>query len=145
MYELYEPNIADKKYYSDELLDYAKEYSKTAIVTLSRFGAEGVDHSTEIKLGLIISDEERALMEYVGKNYEKTIVIINSANTMQLDFLESIEGLDACLIVGLTGSHAAQAIPSLLYGEKTPSGRLADTYAYDFKSNVNYTRGTGAG
>lgn len=71
MYELYEPNIADKKYYSDELLDYAKEYSKTAIVTLSRFGAEGVDHSTEIKLGLIISDEERALMEYVGKNYEK--------------------------------------------------------------------------
>lgn len=145
MYELYEPNIADKKYYSDELLDYAKEYSETAIVTLSRFGAEGVDHSTEIELGLIISDEERALMEYVGKNYEKTIVIINSANTMQLDFLESIEGLDACLVVGLTGSQAAQAIPSLLYGEKTPSGRLADTYAYDFKSNVNYTHGTGSG
>lgn len=145
MYALYEPNISDKSYYSDELLAQTKEYSQTAIVTITRFGAEGVDHTQTGEQSLSISDDERDLLTYVGKNFDKVIVVVNSANTMELGFTETIEGIDACLVVGLTGSQAASAIPSLLYGEKNPSGRLADTYAYEFFSNVNYTHGTSSG
>ena len=139
-YALYEPSITDKKYYSDELLSSAKEYSSTAIVTISRFGAEGVEHSlpNNKRSDLQISLEEEELLEYVGKNYEKVIVVVNSANVMELGFLETIEGIDACLVVGLTGTQAASAIPSLLFGEISPSGKLADTYPYSFKDYIYY-------
>ncbi len=134
-YALYEPAVTDKAYYSDALLANAKEYSNTAIVTITRFGAEGVDYPWD---HLQISEEERGLLEYVGANYEKVIVVINSGAVINLSFLDTIPGLDACIVVGLTGTQAAAAIPSVLYGEVSPSGRLADTYPYDFKSNISY-------
>ena len=140
-YALYEPSIEDRSYYSDALLTACEEYSDTAIVTITRFGSEGVDHTMpggNIRSGLEISEEEEGLLRYVGSHYEKVIVIINSANTMELGFLDTIPGLDACLIVGLTGTQAASAIPSILYGEVSPSGKLADTYAYAFENSISF-------
>ena len=141
MYALYEPEITNKKYYSDTLLENAKNYSDTAIVTITRFGAEGVDHTLEngdTRSDLEISTEEEGLLKYVGANYENVIVLINSANTMELGFLDTIPGLDACLVIGLTGTQGVASLPKLLYGENTPSGKLVDTYAYSFKSSVSY-------
>lgn len=47
-------------------------------------------------------------------------VVINSINTKQRGFLETIEGLDACMIVGGTGWIGDNAIPKVLYGDITP-------------------------
>ena len=134
-YNSSEPNINDKNWYTDELLKNAKEYSNTAIVVLSRFSAESSSEKTISYL--TINDNERALLEYVGKNYEKVIILINSCNTMNLAFLDEIEGLDSCLVIGPTGTRGAAGIPSILYGDVSPSGRLVDTYVYDFNSNIN--------
>ena len=146
------------KEYSSDLLSSCEEYSSTAIVVLSRTTAEGHDSPAfQRKRGrgqttdnsrtyLQISVEEEELLTYVGSHYEKTVVIINAGNVMELEFLDRIPGLDACLSVGLTGTVAASVIPSLLYGENTPSGKLVDTIAYDFGDHpADYSNWFGSG
>ena len=148
-YHLYEPDISDTSVYSSTVLSNAKAYSKTALVVLSRRAGETEDpprHQNKTKNQatdysrhyLEISTEEESMLTYVGGNFENVVVIINSTNTMELDFLKTIPGLDSCLIVGATGTRGAEEIPYLLWGEHTPSGRTVDTYPYDFSYNINY-------
>ena len=157
---LYEPSITNEKYYSQELLAEAKDFSDIAIVVLGRYSGESIDcpreqyKVTETKNGkydeknvvvddtrtfLDASTEEIALLEYVAANYENVIVLVNNTNQMNLNFLATIDGIDACLVTGTTGMNAAVAIPAILSGEVNPSGRLSDTYAYDFSTSSTYT------
>lgn len=154
-YRLCEPSISE---YSGGILDKAKAFSQTALVVLGRRAGETEDPTrVQYKEGkgtdvsrtyLEISSEEEEMLKYVGANFKKVIVIVNSTNVIKLDFLETIPGLDACLVVGATGLKGALGLPAVLYGEYvdedgvetkiSPSGRFSDTYAYDFKSNINY-------
>lgn len=157
---LYEPSITNEVYYSKDLLANAKSFSDTAIVVLGRYSGESIDcprvqyKITETKNGKyeeinVIVDESRtyldasveeiALLEYVVANYENVIVLVNNTNQMNLSFLATIDGIDACLVTGTTGINAASAIPAILRGEVNPSGRLVDTYAYDFSTSSTYT------
>lgn len=140
---LYEPDIEDRNYYSDSLLSNAESYSDTALVVIGRVSGESNDspkvqykdcsgkgkpspqYIDETRTYLEISTEEEALLEYVGATYENVIVLINSPNVMELGFMETIPGLDACLVVATTGTAGARAIPKILYGDVSPSGRLA--------------------
>ena len=70
---------------------------------------------------LELTTEEEALLTYVGANYKNVVVLVNSTNVMELGQLETIPGVDACLIAGLSGSEAASVIPAVLWGEKEPS------------------------
>lgn len=130
-----EPAITDKTVYTDKLLEDAKAFSSTALVVISRTGHESGDLDP---IYLHLTDKEKELLTYVGENYEKVVVLINACNTMVLEPLDNIKGIDAVLVVGATGTHGAAAIPYLLYGDTSPSGHFADTYAYEFESNVNY-------
>lgn len=148
-HRIVEPKMDD---YSNDILENALDYSDTALVVIGRISGEssdapkvqykgnstsaGVDDSTRTYLDL--STEEEDLLTYVGQNYKNVVVIVNSTNTMNLSFMRDIEGLDSCLLVGGTGTNAAKAIPEILYGKVSPSGRLADTYAYDFSTAASY-------
>lgn len=145
---LREPNVNDRTYYSQELLDYSEEYSDVAIVMIGRMAGEGMNCSTtsQVKGGpgatddytrhyLEISVEEEELLKYVGANYEKVIVLLNVANPFECGFLETIPGIDACMYIGFTGTRAAISLPKLLYGEVSPSGKLIDTFPYDMFTN----------
>lgn len=140
---LHEPNIEDRNYYSESLLANAANYSDTAIVVITRNAGEDIPADNIMRKGgsgaiaesnkiyLDLSIEEEGMLRYVGATYDKVVVIINSPVAMDLSFLNTIEGLDAALQVGFTGTHGAAVIPKLLYGESTPSGHLVDTVAYD--------------
>lgn len=160
---LYEPSVSDRSYYTETLLENAKNYSDTAIVVLGRFTGESndcptVQYKQTTKDGEIVADESRTyldlsteeeeLLAYVGENYENVIVLVNSTNPLALGAIETTEGVDAALVVGGTGEDAAAAIPEVLYGDVTPSGRLTDTYAYDFRTSPTFAtiglEGTGA-
>lgn len=151
---LREPSM-DK--YSTQLLDNAKAYSSTAIAVISRTCHENNDlPNIQTKAGpgqvtdetrhyLEISTEEEEMLTYLGKNYEKVIVVINAGNIMELDFMDRIPGLDACVYVGVTGTQAASSIPSLLYGDKSFSGKLVDTIPYTFNDHpASYSTWFGA-
>ncbi len=156
-YRLAEPSISDTNYYTSALLTDAKNYSDTVFVVIGRHAGETEDPTrVQYKVNaktamdtsrhyLEISTEEEEMLKYVGENFENVIVIVNSTNTMELDFVDTIPGIDACLVVGATGTRAAKAIPSVLYGEVSPSGRFTDTYAYDMASNINFKRTSAAG
>ncbi|MCD8294229.1 MAG: glycoside hydrolase family 3 C-terminal domain-containing protein [Clostridia bacterium] len=156
---LYEPLISDTNYYTNSLLDNAKSYSDTALVCIGRTSGESndspkVQYKRTTKNGEIteddtrtyleISTEEEELLKYVGANYANVIVLVNSTNVMELGFMDEIEGLDACLIVSTTGTYGANVIPEILYGDVTPSGRTADTWAYDLSTSSTYAN-TGSG
>lgn len=147
---LYEPSISDEDYYSEELLKEAKDYSDTAIVVVGRVAGESNDcpkkqykqttkggdiQEDDSRTYLDLSTEEEELLKYAGENFDNVIVLVNSTNLMTLGAVESTPGVDACLLVGGTGDVGAKAIPEVLYGEVSPSGRTTDTYAYDFKTN----------
>lgn len=157
---LYEPSVSDKNYYSDKLLSEAKEFSDTAIVVLGRISGESNDATQKqykrlTKGGEIIVDdsrtyldlstEEEDLLRYVGENYEKVVVILNTANLMTLGALERIDGIDSCIMAGFSGQSGAIAIPKILYGEENPSGHTADTWAYAFDSAPSYANAAAAG
>ena len=50
---------------------------------------------------LELTTEEENLLTYVGANYKNVVVLVNSTNVMELGQLETIPGVDACLIAGL--------------------------------------------
>jgi len=145
---LREPKITDATYYTPELLDYSKEFSDTALVVIGRMAGEGMNCSRtqQVKSGpgaltdpsrhyLELSTEEEALLQYCGANYDKVIVLLNMANPFELGFLNTIDGIDACLYLGFTGTRGMATLPSLLYGEVSPSGHTVDTFPYDMYSS----------
>ncbi|MBO5328722.1 MAG: glycoside hydrolase family 3 C-terminal domain-containing protein, partial [Clostridia bacterium] len=76
-----------------------------------------------------ITPAEEEMLKVLKEKFEKVIVLLNTTNVMHTGFLEELN-IDAALYVGITGQSAAMAIPRLLTGEVTPSGKVADTYAY---------------
>ncbi len=63
---------------------------------------------------------------------KKVIVLINSANALQVDFLRNNEyGVDACLWIGDVGISGIDAVGEILTGKVNPSGSLVDTYCYN--------------
>lgn len=150
MYGLKDPSPSADQHYRDLLLD-ASDENETAIVVLSRQGGESDDlpgtaqylSSPTSKVdttrhGLQISEVEEELLTFAGENFRNVIVVINSTNAFQVDFLDKIPGIDACVFVGATGEKGANAIPKLLFGEATFSGHLADTLPYDFKKTLYF-------
>ena len=140
--------------YSDSLKNTFAEYGDVALVTLSRSGGEGADlpnqnaaltaYLTEgdyLKLSQEEKDMFAHLKEYKDKGtFKKIVVLLNSANALQLDFLDDY-GIDAVLWTGDMGMTGMNAVAKILAGQIVPSGRLVDTFLKDNHSSpamVNY-------
>ena len=158
-HRLIEPSLADYDSYDDSMLSDAKSFSDTAIVVLSRVSGESSDAPQVQYKGsgssstpndsersyLEASTEEIELLTYVGSNFKNVVVVVNSTNTMNLNFLNTIPGLKGCLVCGATGMTAASGVVSVLYGDANPSGRLSDIYPFDFKTNASYVNSGSTG
>lgn len=123
--------------YTDEVKASVADYGDAAIVTVSRVGGEGADLTFSGDNYLALNADEREMMENVAEmkragTIDKIIVLINSANALQVDFLKENEyGVDACLWIGDVGISGIDAVADILAGKVNPSGSLADTYCYD--------------
>ena len=134
----------DPASYPAEVLDSIASYGDAVIITFSRVGGEGYDCSfpgyedngvvTQLNY-LALNDNERALMAYAnglkqeGK-IKSIIVLINTSNSLQVDFLNDYD-VDACLWVGGLGISGTNAVTDILAGKVNPSGSLVDIYCYD--------------
>ena len=74
---------------------------------------------------------------------KKIVLLINSANALQVDFLKDNEyDIDAALWIGDVGISGINAVADILAGKVNPSGSLVDTYCYDNYSSpamANFT------
>jgi len=115
--------------------------NEVAVVIFARAGGEGADCIRDMSSAggtvdehyLELNSTERELLEGIAKEgFKKTVVILNSCNAIQLDFLdEERYGVDACFWVGGTGLIGSDAVGMLLTGELSPSGHATDTYLKD--------------
>lgn len=131
--------------YENHKTDFmADGYNDTVIVTFARSGAEGAspvmdyDGDGVPSTGttyLQLSQDEKDLLKFCAENYGKTIVLINSSAVVELGEIEQEEyGVDACLWIGHPGEAGLVGVAQVLTGAVTPSGKLADTYAYDMST-----------
>lgn len=122
------------EFYTDELKQsWEDDYNDAAIVMLSREAGEGVELYTQDEEGvsqLALHQDEKDMLSMIrdsGK-FDKIILLVNSGNAMELDWLDEY-GIDACLWIGLPGQRGFEGVVNLLTGEADPSGHLTDTYA----------------
>lgn len=121
-----------RRYFTDEVIaDY-----KTAIVTIGRNGGEGVTLSREY---LQLNQNEKDLLAFCAEKFEKTIVLLNTSNVMEIGFVDKSEyNIDACLWIGGPGENGMIGIADILVGNINPSGHTVDTWAYDLRTAPAY-------
>ncbi len=129
-----------------------KTYGDVAILTFARTGAEGSDekmfdvagNADKEKHYLELTDNEILTVKHAKANFKKVIVLVNSANCIELGELnekktEDNLGVDAILWIGQTGNDGAAAIAKILNGTINPSGHTVDTWEKDFTKGPSYT------
>ena len=149
-----------------KLFDGAKEFSDTALLVVSRSGGEGADLPGSItdensiaeaaatgrgvrytsqkddidpeKSYLELTNRETALLERLNEEFKNIIVIINSANTMELGWIDEYENIGGVIWCAGPGEFGFAALGRVLNGSVNPSGRTADTYLYDLTAAPTY-------
>lgn len=134
-------------------------YGDAAIFIIARNGGEGMDmpmsgFNTSVLHGspdstdgdyLQLSPKEKGILAGLKAQkdanvFKKIIVLLNSANQVQLDYLnDPAYGIDACVWIGSMGSTGIMAVPKILKGDINPSGRLSDTFWVDHMKNPVHT------
>lgn len=123
--------------YTDDVKKSIAEYGDAAIITFSRVGGEGYDLQFTKYNYLALDENEKALLKYASDlkadgKVKKIVVLINSSNALQVDFLkDDTYSIDACLWIGGVGIAGTNAVTDILVGKVNPSGNLVDTYCYD--------------
>ena len=141
----------DASFYTQERMDAAKTFSTTAVVVLTRWGAENGGSQELLSIGkygngkfLELTSEERAMFAKLQENNFDVIVLLNVCNNIELGFLDEYSCIKACLHIGIPGQSGLAAVPKILKGEVNPSGRTSDIYPYDYQTNnpvyVNATK-----
>ena len=134
--------------YSDALKGTWSQYGDVALVVLARSGGEGADLPSGLpELEAYMTDgdylrlckEEIEMLENLEQlkeqgTFKKIVVLLNSSNTLQLDFVDDY-GIDAVLWIGDVGMTGITAVADILAGTVNPSGRIVDTFLKDNHSS----------
>lgn len=152
------------------IFESAKAFSDTAVIVIARTGGENADLPTSLtdldtfenvggwagysgvryssnpedidpsKSYLELSNREIAMVERVTEEFDNVIVVINSANAMELGWLDEYDSIQGAVWCAGPGQTGFGALGSILNGSVNPSGRLVDTYVYDLLSipAINY-------
>ena len=133
----YSVNEVPMNVYTSDVTASLSEYNDAAIVTISRVSGEGsdlaIDGFADGESNILeLTEEERELLKMANDKFENIIVLINSTNALECDFIDDeAYGIDAVLWVGYTGEWGLNGVADILVGNTNPSGHLVDTYCYD--------------
>lgn len=105
--------------------------AEAAIYVISRSSGEGSDCYTE-KGDYHLFDEELDNLRTLVKAYRKVIVLLNVGRVIDLKQLREIQGINAIILMGQLGNVGGDAIVDVLLGHFSPSGKLTDTWAFDY-------------
>jgi beta-glucosidase len=154
------PEPKADEFYTDEKMEQAKEFSDTAVIFIVRSGGEGNDLPRSMdgpdtfdpegspmgptgqrfgfeddldpnKHYLELSNREQDMVDTVTDNFDNIILIVNSANTFELDFLKDYPQIKSVVNIAGPGQTGFNSLGKVLSGEVNPSGRTVDIYASD--------------
>ena len=115
----------------DELINSSADWADVAVVTLSRFSAEGVDRRP-IGGDYYLSDVEKELLDKICNLFKKVVVVINSGATVDCEYFAENDNVSALLFGWQGGMEGGSAIADILYGDVNPSGKMVDTIAKSY-------------
>ncbi len=122
-----------------ELALEARENSEVAIVLIGRTAGEDQDNSNA-KGSYLLTDDEHQMLENVTKVFEKTIVLLNVGNIIDMKWVVKYNP-SAVAYIWQGGQEGGNGVLDVLKGKVSPSGRLTDTIAYnieDYPSTKNF-------
>lgn len=112
--------------YTDGVIASFNEFNDAALVVITRIGAEGFDMPRSY---LKLDENEQSMIDEVGSRFEKVIVLLNVATSMELQSLEADADVGAVLWIGFPGDYGMMALGPILNGDVNPSGKTVDTFA----------------
>ena len=148
----------------DEILNEAREYTDTAIITICRFSGEGWDRKCEAAQdGYVLDGEEKRnselsakifengdfcltnaeniMVEKVKKAFTHVIVVMNVGGIVDTKWFRDCDEIQSVLMAWQGGMEGGLATADILCGDVNPSGKLSDTYAKDledYPSTANF-------
>ncbi|OZG61747.1 beta-glucosidase [Bifidobacterium lemurum] len=159
------PQPTIEQYDDEGIFEDAQAYSDTALIVIGRSGGEGMDlpdkyssessynksqnggdvvYSTQEddidsdKSYLELTNREIQMVERVTESFDSVYVVVNSANAMELGWLDEYDSIKGAVWCGGASATGFNALGEVLSGEINPSGRLADTYVYDLRATPTY-------
>ncbi len=118
---------------SEELLQGARAFTDTALITISRFSGEGYDRTgTAFDGDFFLSREEWDMVETVKQVFPRIGVVLNTGGMMDTIWFKEDARISAALLAWQGGMEGGMAIADVLCGDVCPSGHLTDTFATDF-------------
>ena len=147
-----DPGMTAEPEVPEELLEGAKAFTDTAIISICRFSGERWDRTVEGQADLTglykvdkkclaraaevfehgdfyLSDAEAKLVEQVTANFAKVIVVLNVGGVVDTTWFAKNDKIQAALFAWQAGMEGGLAIADILCGEANPSGKLVDTFA----------------
>lgn len=112
--------------------DLAKKCAKSdevALIVIGRTAGEDKDNSNTGG-SYLLNDEEIEMIKNVTDAFDKVCVVLNTGNIIDMKFVEEF-GIDSVMYVWHGGMEGGNAVVDLLTGKNYPSGKLADTIAFD--------------
>ena len=114
-----------------ELVSEAAQNADTAIITFSRFSAEGVDRRP-IAGDWYLSDAEKALLADACELFGKVIVVVNSGAMIDCESFAENGKVQGLIFGWQGGMEGGSAIADIICGDVNPSGKLVDTVAKSY-------------
>lgn len=107
-----------------------EEGAQTALYVLSRRSGENQDNKPIAGEYYLTEGEKEELVEAV-RQYKHVILVLNTGYPVEMKWLSWLP-LSAILWTGFCGQRGTESLADILCGKVNPSGRLADTWPYDY-------------
>lgn len=136
----------------EELLQKAKAYTDTAVITICRFSGEGWDRKSVVNTenkniwaseeemakrsaeifengDFYLTEAEKQMVEKVKSSFDKVVLVMNVGGMVDSSWFVQDEDIQSVLLAWQGGIEGGLAAAELLVGEGNPSGKLVDTFA----------------
>ncbi|HIV87355.1 MAG TPA: glycoside hydrolase family 3 C-terminal domain-containing protein [Candidatus Pygmaiobacter gallistercoris] len=104
----------------------------TAIFVVSRIAGENADRRA-VPGDYYFSAEEERLLGEICAYYPKVVLVINAGGQVDLTVMDRYKNIAALIVMGMPGMEAGNAFAALIGGKATFSGKLVDSWTYDYK------------
>ena len=124
---------------SDEIVDAAAKKNDAAVMVIARTAGEDRDNTAQ-KGSFFLSDGEEEMLKKVCSAFEKTVVLLNVGNIIDMSFVEKYDPA-AVVYIWQAGMIGGTAAADIVTGKANPSGGLTDTIARDladYPSSPNF-------
>lgn len=143
------PGMLEEPELPAEILEGAKAFTDTAMIVISRFSGEGwdrigvkyqdqtPDEAQQTALSekifensdFCLTSAEAAMVEAVSNNFAKVVVVLNIGGMMDTSWFAYNDKIGAALLAWQGGMEGGLSMADILFGVKSPSGKLVDTFA----------------